>query len=379
MRKKTFLINLSFFLIFYIIADILFSNFFLSYRVEYKCYKYNENGLFYELYKNCYAEMRYISSIDSFKVFTNENGVRFSGQKKNKSNNNNAFFFGDSQTFGFGSDWKNTFIGIAEKKIDNYSIYNFGVPSYSPSVYLYKLNQMINDKNLKPKKIFVVLDVTDVFDESERWKNIDSNGRPFLDEKFALIEKSSFKKFKRANFKGSRLIANKLRHFSRKLRSKLKSEEDKKKEYKPVLGNYQGGYIYTNFDELTGCNTEQKKTVYWTCGGVEVGMKKIEEKMKKIGKLSKKINAELYMVIFPWPDTLNFGQTEFNWENYADNLCKKSNCKSVINLFPEFEKIKLTQKDWLEKIYLKNDVHLTPMGNEIVAKKILREGFGYID
>ena len=85
--------------------------------MEYKCYNYSNNGLFYKLYKNCYAEMRYISSIESFKVFTNENGERYSGKKNKKINkNNNVFFFGDSQTFGFGSDCENTFVGIIEKK-----------------------------------------------------------------------------------------------------------------------------------------------------------------------------------------------------------------------------------------------------------------------
>ena len=153
MKKKTLFINLSFFLIFYLLADILFSNFFLNYRVEYKCYNYSNNGLFYKLYKNCYAEMRYISSIESFKVFTNENGERYSGKKNKKINkNNNVFFFGDSQTFGFGSDWENTFVGIIEKKIGNYNFYNFGVPSYSPSVYLYKLNEVLINRNIRPKK-----------------------------------------------------------------------------------------------------------------------------------------------------------------------------------------------------------------------------------
>ena len=77
----------------------------------------------------------------------------------------------------------------------------------------------------------------------------------------------------------------------------------------------------------------------------------------------------------PWPDTLNFGQKVFNWENYAKNLCKKSSCDGVINLFSEFENIKLKEINWLEKIYLKDDIHLTPLANQIVAEKIINESF----
>ena len=157
------------------------------------------------------------------------------------------------------------------------------------------------------------------------------------------------------------------------------SENEKKNQYKPVNGNPSGGYIYTNFEELTGCNTKEKKTSFWTCGGVEKGLKKIEERLKKIGSLSNSINAELYIIIFPWPDTLNFGQINFNWEQYSDHLCKISKCKNVINLFPEFLEIKKNKNDWLEYLYLHNDIHLTPEANKITANKILKIGFNHID
>ena len=77
----------------------------------------------------------------------------------------------------------------------------------------------------------------------------------------------------------------------------------------------------------------------------------------------------------PWPDTLNFGQTNFNWEKYTKNLCKKSNCKNIINLFPKFEKIKKIDQNWLELIYLNNDIHLTKTGNNFVADEIRLKAF----
>ena len=78
---------------------------------------------------------------------------------------------------------------------------------------------------------------------------------------------------------------------------------------------------------------------------------------------------------FPWPDTLNYGQTVFNWEMYVKNLCRLSNCKKVINLFPDFINIKNNNNDWLNYLYLKNDIHLTTEGNKIVAEKILNQAF----
>ena len=51
---------------------------------------------------------------------------------------------------------------------NNYNIYNFSVSSYSPSVYLYKINEAIK-LGIKPKKIIISLDLSDVLDETNRW------------------------------------------------------------------------------------------------------------------------------------------------------------------------------------------------------------------
>ena len=97
--------------------------------------------------------------------------------------------------------------------------------------------------------------------------------------------------------------------------------------------------------------------------------------MKKFGQIIELTNSELYIIAFPWPETLLFGQDVFNWENYINKICKISNCKKVINLFPEFKAIKKERSDWKEYLYLPKDFHLTKNGNTLVADKILSEAF----
>ena len=133
--------------------------------------------------------------------------------------------------------------------------------------------------------------------------------------------------------------------------------------------------IYTNHDILTGCNEEIKKTKWWSCGDIEIGLLKIEKNIIEIGEIADQLNSEFYIIIMPWPDTLNFGQTNFNWEKYTKNLCKKSKCKNIINLFPKFKKIKKIDQNWLESIYLNNDIHLTKTGNNFVADEIRLKAF----
>ena len=91
--------------------------------------------------------------------------------------------------------------------------------------------------------------------------------------------------------------------------------------------------------------------------------------------MAKSINAEFYIIIYPWPDALEYGQKNFNWEDFANNLCVNVSCTKLINLFPNFKHIKENSNNWLSKIYIKDDMHLSAFGQKIVADKILRVGF----
>jgi len=371
MKLKIILINILIFVLLLFIADLFFSKFVFKQSVDHKCYQHTEDGRFYKMRKNCFANMRLISSIESFKVYINEDGNRFSGKKREKKDNN-IVFLGDSQTFGIGSNWEDTFIGLIEKKIPNYNYYNLGVPSYSPTVYKYALKQFINSKKIKIKKVYVLIDLTDVADESNRWREI--NGKPRLEEKKIIRkERSKFSKFKKENFKGIYLMSSNIRSFLRKIKNKKK--KTKKNEYRPVDGNPTGSYIYTDHKTLTGCHEKDQKNEFWKCGDVEFGLKKVRIRINELSEIVQSLNSEFYIIIMPWPDTLNFGQTEFNWENFAQELCLESKCKKLINMFPDFRNIKNKNEKWLKTIYLQNDIHLSKKGNSLLAEKLILESF----
>ena len=99
----------------------------------------------------------------------------------------------------------------------------------------------------------------------------------------------------------------------------------------------------------------------------------IENNFQNISNLAKDNNSDLYLVVFPWPETLINGQSEFNWEIFANNLCAKNNCNELINLFEDFKKIRKNKKNWKNLIYIDDDVHFKRFGNEIIALKILEK------
>ena len=114
---------------------------------------------------------------------------------------------------------------------------------------------------------------------------------------------------------------------------------------------------------------------WWKPYGVTGGLKKIESNIIKISNLGKKINADFYIVIYPWAVTLEFGQAIFNWESYGKNLCKISSCKKLINLFPDFNNYKNDNNNWSTDLFFLNDTHWNKKGNKIVAEKIISEIF----
>lgn len=140
-------------------------------------------------------------------------------------------------------------------------------------------------------------------------------------------------------------------------------------------GNPTGSYIYTDHKTLTGCHEKDQKNEFWKCGDVEFGLKKVRIRINELSEIVQSLNSEFYIIIMPWPDTLNFGQTEFNWENFAQELCLESKCKKLINMFPDFRNIKNKNEKWLKTIYLQNDIHLSKKGNSLLAEKLILESF----
>ena len=164
LKKKIFL-NVIIFIIIFLLTDIFYSNFINKSKINKNC-MVKENS-FYFLEKNCNFKQKYIKNVKQYNVYTNEFGLRYSGKKFNE-NKKNIFYFGDSFTYGLGLEYDKTYVGILEKKINQYNHLNFGLQGYSPLVYKYQLYKMI-DKNIYPKKIILALDYTDLFENTDRW------------------------------------------------------------------------------------------------------------------------------------------------------------------------------------------------------------------
>ena len=361
MTKKYILI----YLVFFLVGDIVFSNFIYKKDFKHNCYTYIKD--FFYLTKNCYAKEKWVRNVNSYDVYTDHNGYRFSG-KKNTGNlkNKSAIFFGDSFTYGMGLEYKKTFVGIVEKNRNDFKIFNLGVPGYSPSVFNYQFKEAIK-KNIIPNKIFYVLDISDVSEEASQWGEIGNNDYPVQINRRENVENKKNninKNFIHKNFKGSRLIARNVNNFFRSIRLNFFGKENK--EGIPGHSGW-GNFLYMNIEDID--------PKLWNPIGFDKAVNKIKIQSIEIASIAKSISADLYIVIYPWPDTLQYGQKFFNWENFSKKLCIEISCTKVINFFPEFKRIKQTNDDWLSKLYINGDLHITEYGHKIIAEKILKEVF----
>ena len=94
------------------------------------------------------------------------------------------------------------------------------------------------------------------------------------------------------------------------------------------------------------------------------------QNLHEISALSDDLNSELYIVIFPWAETLQYGQNSFNWENYVIKTCNDINCTKLINLFPKFRELNNSSTNWRKELYLADDIHLSEKGHDILYRII---------
>ena len=121
----------------------------------------------------------------------------------------------------------------------------------------------------------------------------------------------------------------------------------------------QGSYTYRDIVNIDNS--------YWTEEIFLTGTSKIKKKISNIANLAKKNNSEFYLVIYPWGETLAYGQKLFSWENFAKEICISNKC-NLVNTFPEFRNRKKNDKFWYSNLYFIGDEHLNKKGNQFLAK-----------
>ncbi len=266
-------------------------------------------------------------------------------------------FIGDSFTEGIGVDFDKTFVGIIQKKLaeTGTSVLNAGVLSYSPVLYLKKIDYLINKVGLEFDELVVYIDVSDMDDENQYHIFYSTRDSVNLEEErkkaVATAELHDKKALiltvgRKRNSLILRVIALLRDHFKRRSHQKVFG----------ARGLWRSSWT---FDEK----------LYQTYG--REGLERAKAHMDDLSKLLKSRGIQLTVAVYPWPDQilhrdLNSRQVIF-WKEWA-----QKNNVHFINHFPDFINGK-NSKEVIKKFYLRKDMHWNQTGHRLVAEHFLKD------
>jgi hypothetical protein len=367
---KQFVISLFITLLFFFITDFFITQYLKNSSKS--LFEFKTQG-YYNLKPN-QSNLEVFGSI-IYKVDTDKNGFRFN-KNKSKKIKYDIVILGDSFIYGMG-DYNKSIIGKLSQN-SNLNILNAGVPSYSPTTYLFQYKNILKKKLHKKKHtVIAAIDMSDLQDETSRWfdlgdikkyesyldKNISNQNYPIVILKNSLKTKDknirkSIKEFIISNFKFTIFVY-------RILKSIFIVEENK---YLNVFKTERASFTFQDWNELNN----KKFPEGYAPLNIEKGLIKLETKIVEIIKTAKENKAEIFLLIYPWPGQLYYEGKKFSWQNYIQNICEIEHCNGVINLFPVLQKYKIKNDDWYFKLYLPGDIHFNEFGNELVADEILK-------
>ena len=209
------------------------------------------------------------------------------------------------------------------------------------------------------------MDFTDVYEEANAWLKKKEFDYPVISDEKRHEEVKKIFNFKN-NFKITRLLAYNLNKLIRDTRKELNQRKFETVD-KHIGPTSWAKFTYTPFDELD-------KT-FWSKNNFLIGVDNIKINVKEISDIAKKISSEFYIVIYPWPETLEYGEKYFSWQKLGKDVCYLSNCTKLINTFPEFHEIKNKFSYWKKEIYILQDIHLNKKGHQILANTINKKAF----
>ena len=333
-KIKIFFYNIIFVLIFFFIIEV-FLKLYFNQTKSYNCYTEVDDIRKYTNQKNCSFTEKYFEKKDSTFYYTNNNGFRASKKKSGKKYNKNIYFVGDSFTFGYLSNYQDTYPYNAVKNINEvtnlqYKEHNLGVNGYQFKQIIYLLE---NNKEILDSEDLIVYGLTpnDLFDINESDDNSQIQPLGLIDKVRSLINDLN-------------LIS--VKFFSSKI---LKNNK-----------------IYINIYNKRGA-----KAGYINKEGSDIWDKKYDYFKNRIAKVPKKIRSRLVISIIPQQIQIRLLKENLIDDGLAFDRKILSICKSLkINCISKT--LELAKKEGYST-HFTVDGHLYPKANKEYGKLISSE------
>lgn len=337
--KHPILISTIIIVIFFVMTDLFLGLILLKrdkLRIDHSYYHHDLQPLMVEDAK--WGDLEYI-------IKTNSLGFKDGATREIalKSDKERILIIGDSFTEGLGYDYEKIFCGLLQELMkDSIEILNAGLTSYSPKLYYLKVKYLL-DMGLKFDKLIVMLDISDIQDES-----IYESFQP-------RKEQSTFRKIdvKLSNYSFS------YHHIFRDLLKKIASKQSNNGKFSDAET-----FLETSIDDRGKWTYDKKVFEDWGKVGLELGSKNL----LKLSDLCKENSIDMSLVVYPWPEQITQNDSLSIQSIYWAEFCK-TNKIDFIDLFPYFfeSESALTVVD---KYFIKGDDHWNNEGHRLIAEKL---------
>ena len=295
-----------------------------------------------------------VSFIETYELCTNNHG--FKSKCNQVDNKNYEFaFIGDSFTEATPIEYEDSFVGLFEENT-GYKTANLGIVSYSPKIYLSKINFLLKE-GFKFDHVVIFIDISDFYDDTNFY-SIDDN--LIVTEKYSKEKNLKRRKFLRRNFPLTNFYMFVIKKYKFKKENNNKVEDNKLPVFTEKV-DLKAKWTYSKTNKLEGYDI-----------GIEEGHKLMTDHMAQLYEILNKNNIKMSLAVYPWPHQLN-NDIENSlqvtiWKEFCENRCE-----NFINYFPFFFN-DMNNSSFLEtynKFYFKNDPHFNKSGHKVLAEKLI--------
>jgi hypothetical protein len=352
---------------------------------------------------------------------TNAAGMKSACHDKNSDEKHfDIAFIGDSFTEGVGVTYEDSFVGMVAKAHPELKIANLGVVSYTPTIYLKKLEDYLN-RGYTFKKVIVFIDIGDIMDEALYFEDAAGNAKmtaEIIHPGAVAFIKRNFKKYLPLTYEGLYYTKLGSAHLSQWIRPSITTQMAAAPAPLPAATSFSHPApnptavapapktanatdalkpdVTANVpQEKSTLATEAKNKVKepwiyerefarsaWTYNfdapgygdlGVRRSIDKALKQMERVATLLESRGIKLSVGVYPWPAQLLFDQEDSLQVQMWKKFCEQR-CENFYDAFPSFfSAVRATGVDsTIVKYYFPGDMHFGKEGNALVADTILR-------
>jgi hypothetical protein len=253
------------------------------------------------------------------------------------------FVIGDSFTEALGSSYEDSFVGLmaCDAAKQNKAVWNLGVASYSPAIYHLKIRAAAEKLGLKPREIFVFLDLSDIDDDANVYRlaadgTVTTASAPPGPQK--PMSTFNLGQFLLNNFTTVRFVYDL--------------------------------YLTSSFSQSNSMGRDRARWTVdpallasWGRRGLDIAAGNLE----KVVEICRDWNCRVTLVVYPWPDNVLALDKDSIQVTYWRAWAEKNGVRFVDGFAPFFRKPAETV---LHEYFIAGDVHFTPAGNRLLYEEV---------